>query len=66
MADQTAWKGEKDRPLGVHRPCSCGCDEREGHKGYGYITGSDAEGNGFTIWIEDEAVFEAVQSVIDA
>ena len=65
MSKQEAWKGETDRPLGVHRPCSCGCDERAGYQGYGYLTGSDAEGNGFTLWIEDEEVFEAVRAIVN-
>lgn len=48
----TAWKGERGRPLQFARPCSCGCDAREGKHGAGYITGSDAEGFGFTLWVK--------------
>jgi hypothetical protein len=48
------WQGEKDRLLQVCRPCPCGCDDRGGRPGVGYLTGSDEEGNGFTIWIESK------------
>ncbi len=54
------WSGEKERELALSRPCSCGCDERDGFKGVGYLTGSNEKGEGFTIWLEDEAVFQAV------
>lgn len=61
---QIKWVGERSRPLQACRPCECGCDAREGLKGVGYITGSDAYGNGFTVWIEDEVVFSVIHAVI--
>ena len=39
----------------VNRPCSCGCDARDGVHGVGYLSGSDPSGNGFRLWIENEA-----------
>jgi hypothetical protein len=42
------------------RPCSCGCDTRQGVAGVGYLTGSDPDGNGFTVWIKDEAMYQRV------
>lgn len=65
MADQHTWKGEENRPLSLYRPCACGCDERGGYKGVGYLTGSDKKGKGFTLWIEDEPVFQAVKAALD-
>ena len=51
-------------PAGCLRPCSCGCDERDGRAGVGYLTGSDAAGNGFTIWIESEEVFQRLEQLL--
>lgn len=61
---QFVWKGHESRPVGVMRPCSCGCDSRDGYKGVGYLTGSDAQGNGFTVWIESEEVYEKLEELI--
>jgi len=63
---QITWdNGDESRPLNVYRPCPCGCDARgDGIKGVGYISGSDQEGNGFTIWIENEDVYQRVRQVI--
>lgn len=61
---QLTWKGEKNRPLELYRPCSCGCDQRGGYKGVGYLSGSDERGNGFTIWIQDEEVFRTFRRLL--
>ncbi len=69
MGKQMAWgsdSADKGRPLQACRPCPCGCDERTGSEGVGYLTGSDEDGNGFTIWIESEEVFNAVSAVLKA
>jgi hypothetical protein len=29
-------------------------------RGVGYLTGSDPDGNGFTLWIKDEAMYQRV------
>jgi hypothetical protein len=58
------WVGEKSRPLKVTRPCECGCDERGGEKGVGYLSGSTKEGHGFTLWIQDEETYQAVRAVL--
>jgi hypothetical protein len=63
-AKEIVWQGEEDRLLQVCRPCSCGCDERDGRAGVGYLTGSDAAGNGFTIWIESEEVFQRLEKLL--
>jgi len=61
---EITWKGEKNRLLRVCRPCSCGCDDRGGRPGVGYFTGSDAEGNGFTVWIESEEVYQRLERLL--
>lgn len=61
MFDQILWQGEKSRPLQLRRPCECGCDERDGERGVGYLTASDSNGQGFTLWIEEESVYEAIR-----
>jgi hypothetical protein len=50
------------QPLTVYRANNC-CGGHE-HEGAGYLCGSDSEGNGFLIWIEDEDVFLAVEKVL--
>lgn len=63
MTDLKFWQGESLRQLRAARPCSCGCDERDGeHAGWaGYLTASDADGRGFTLWVKDESAFEALE-----
>ena len=63
-SSQFHWTGEESRPLQVSRPCSCGCDTRQGKLGVGYLTGSDSAGHGFTLWIETEAVYQAIQKAL--
>lgn len=68
-ASQFTWSGDKKRGLSLCRPCSCGCDIRDKPKDWskqyiGYLTGSDAKGNGFTIWIEDEKVFKVLDKIL--
>mgnify|MGYP006430625829 CR=1 FL=1 len=59
------WNGEANRETMVCRPCPCGCDNRnpEFDGWAGYMTGSDADGNGFTMWIKEEEKFVAVQKL---
>jgi hypothetical protein len=61
---EITWKGEKSRRLQVCRPCPCGCDNRSGRPGVGYLTGSDDEGNGFTIWIESEEIYQRIERLL--
>ena len=60
MAKETefSWQGEKNRTFDLRRPCDCGCDHRQGNLGVGYLTGSDSDGIGFTVWIEKEEVYQ--------
>jgi hypothetical protein len=60
--------GEKSRPLQLVRVCPCGCDTRDGdHVGAaGYLTASDDTGQGFTIWIEEEDIFQVIKSAIES
>jgi hypothetical protein len=61
-ADVFTWHGDESRPLAAYRPCSCGCDTRDGHEGWaGYVSGSDSEGFGFTHWLESEQDFTDAQ-----
>ena len=46
--------GERGRRLELRRPCACGCDGTA--HGVGYLTGSDPQGRGFTLWIESETL----------
>ena len=61
---QFIWNGgDPGRSLMLRRPCSCGCDERDGSKGAGYLTGATKDGRGFTVWIESEEVYQAIMAV---
>jgi hypothetical protein len=46
----TFWTGERSRGLRIGRPCSCGCESPAA----GYLTASDPDGNGITVWADDE------------
>ena len=39
-----------------YRPCSCGCDTRDGnHDGWaGYVRAMDGAGNGVAVWVRTE------------
>lgn len=59
------WKGEQDREMKFYLPCSCGCDfrgmtQKQIDKYVGYISGSDANGNGVTVWITQKE-YEAIK-----
>ena len=59
-----AWEaGETNRPLGAYRVCPCGVCKRY-QNGVGYLSYSDAHGKGFTIWIQDERVFEMLEDAL--
>lgn len=57
------WKGERNRELNVYRVCPCGVCWKN-RKGAGYLSFSDINGSGFTIWIEDERVFRGLRRAI--
>lgn len=55
--------GERNRQFNVYRPCPCGtCSSTR--KGVGYLSFSDAHGRGFTIWVENEEVFQRLNSTL--
>ena len=58
------WNGQHNRLLSLYRPCVCGCDERNGKHGVGYISASDGDGRGFTLWIEEEKTFKRLATRI--
>ncbi|WP_225073557.1 hypothetical protein [Desulfuromonas sp. CSMB_57] len=48
-------------PLTVHSSCkTCGGES----EGVGYLAGSDADGNGFVLWIDEEDVYQAIRKVL--
>ncbi len=58
---QILMKMDKNHPLEVHASCkTCGGEP----DGAGYLCGSDDEGNGFVLWIEEQEVFDIVARVI--
>ena len=66
MAERTdfIWNdGEKNRQLKVYLPCPCGtCSSTR--QGVGYLSFSDANGHGFTVWIQNEQVFLRLRSAL--
>ncbi len=61
MPIQYTWKGEPNRRLSVNRPCECGCDAAFRDENVGYLSGSDDDGNGFSIWIADSRVYRLLE-----
>jgi hypothetical protein len=57
------WAGERNRKLGVYRPCPCRTCTEDPH-GVGYLSSSDAKGHGFTVWIDSETVFRRLKIVL--
>jgi len=57
------WNGERNRPLRAYRPCTCNVCSR-GRMGVGYISWSDADGQGFTVWIESEGIFHMMERAL--
>jgi hypothetical protein len=58
---QFLMKMDKNHPLEVHSSCkTCGGES----DGVGYLCGSDEDGNGFVLWIEDQEVYDIVAKVI--
>jgi hypothetical protein len=60
---EVAWSGERSRPLNAYRPCPCGVCSK-GRKGVGYLSFSNANGRGFTVWLEDETVFRRLRRAL--
>ena len=55
------WNGEKGRTLKMYRPCACGCDrDRAKH---GYLSGSDANGNGFTLYCKNDKEYAKLKTI---
>jgi hypothetical protein len=57
------WKGERNRQLAVYRQCQCNVCSKSS-RGVGYLSFSDANGDGFTVWIEDEIVFRRLKTAL--
>jgi hypothetical protein len=58
------WNSERNREFNVYRPCSCGTCSAV-RRGVGFLSGSDAKGRGFTVWIRDEGVFLRLQEALE-
>ena len=58
-----AWTGETNRQLNVYRACPCEVCSKN-RKGVGYLSFSDVNGRGFTIWIESEKIFRNLKRAI--
>ena len=59
------WSGEnveKCRELNVYRLCECGCSDKEG--AVGYLSGSDEDGNGFTLYLFNENLYQLLEELI--
>lgn len=63
--DEFVWNdAERNRRLDVYRPCPCGtCSVCR--RGVGYLSFSDDRGNGFTVWLQDEEVFDRLGAALN-
>jgi hypothetical protein len=57
------WDGEKNRRLNVYRTCPCGVCSKN-RNGAGFLSCSDTNGHGFTIWIANEKVFQTLRRAL--
>jgi len=57
------WHGERNRPLSAFTPCTCGCDTAT-RPIAGYITASNAQGRGFTMYVYDREDLEYLAGVL--
>ena len=57
------WDGERNRQLNVCRACPCGVCSKN-RKGVGYLSFSDAHGRGFSMWLENEEVFQRLSNAL--
>ena len=65
IAEITLWEGDAGREVRLWRACECGCDNRgRDVPMVGYITGSNDEGEGFTIELPDEEAYQRVRAVM--
>lgn len=46
----------------MRRPCSCGCDQRGGPHGVGYLIASRG-GVGFNLWAQTEKEYQAMRAI---
>jgi hypothetical protein len=59
---QFLMKMAKNQPLTAYRANkTCGGHK---HEGVGYLCGSDGEGNGFVIWIDEDEVFQVLENLL--
>lgn len=65
-SEAALWEGDEGRGIKACDSCPCGCDNRGGFKGLGYITGSTPEGKGFSLWIKDPLLWERIREVFQA
>lgn len=57
-----AFAADDERPLAVNRPCPCGCDQRGGPNGVGYLHGIK-NGHGFTVWLKTEEEYQTARGL---
>ena len=54
---------DQDRPLALHRPCGCGCDQRDNPNLVGYLN-AITNGVGFTLRVFDEDTYSVLEEVL--
>jgi len=60
---ETWTDGERDRRPTIERACECGCQVENG---VAYLSWSDANGNGFTVWLPNERAYAKALLALDA
>ena len=53
----------QNRPLELHRPCECGCDQRGDPNLVGYLN-AIKDGVGFSLRLYDEADYSTLKEVL--
>lgn len=49
----------------LSRPCDCGCDDRDGSPGVGYLIITSGDGEGITIHFENERDYRVVYNALE-
>jgi hypothetical protein len=65
QTEAKVWKGEVNRKLNVRTYCDCGtCQASRPEGAVAYLSGSGADGRGFSIALFDEEMVEILQGVL--
>ena len=57
------WNGDKGRRIDFYEPCSCGCDFSGEPDLLEYLSGSNDDGEGFTIRVTEQETYKQLRKI---